>query len=167
MTHFWENEALSDEQREALENQREEKNKRLREKQKEAEKKAFLFNQGLALAEIGMNLAKTIVAINLAAASIDAVSLGTGGSIYKAINIPIAIGTAAAQTVAVLAKQAPQFAYGGTMDHDGLMVINDHPSGRQEIVKRGDQLLMTPEKNALVYGKKGDEIIPDAKGILE
>lgn len=160
-----ENEELSDEQRKSLESQRDERERQLREKQKREERKAFLFNQALALAEIGLNLAQTITAINLAAAAQDAITpfaFGAFGASYRAANIPFAIGTAAAQTASVLAQTIPSFAEGGEMTHDGLMMINDHPSGRTEIVKRGDKLLMTNQRNAIVEGKKGDEIIPDA-----
>ena len=52
------------------------------------------------------------------------------------------------------------------MDHDGLMQINDHSSGRQELVKRDGKLYASNQKNAIVHGKKGDEIIPDAKEYL-
>jgi len=160
------NEELTESQREALQLQKQERENQLREKQKEQERKAFLFNQALALAEIAINLAKTISAINLAAALIDSITFGVGGIPYRAANIPFAIGIAAAQTASVLSRSIPAFAEGGTMDHDGLMKINDHYSGRQELVKRDGELFTTDKKNAIVYGKKGDEIIPDAKEYL-
>ena len=69
---------------------------------------------------------------------------------------------AAAQTATVLATTIPQFAEGGTMTKDGLMMINDHHSGRSEVVERNGKLLMTDKKNAVVKGKKGDIIHPDA-----
>ena len=111
--------------------------------------------------KIAVNLARTISAINLAAAAIDAITFGVGGQAYRAANLPIAIGSAAAQTALVLAN-TPKFAEGGVMDRDGLMMINDHSSGRLEVVERDGKLLMTDQKNALVEGKKGDIIHKDA-----
>ena len=52
------------------------------------------------------------------------------------------------------------------MDHDGYMMINDHKSGRLEIVERDGNLLMTDKKNAIVEGKKGDIIHKDANEYL-
>jgi hypothetical protein len=49
------------------------------------------------------------------------------------------------------------------MDHDGLMMINDHKSGRLEVIERDGKFLMTDKKNAIVEGKKGDIIHKDAK----
>ena len=93
-----ENQTLSDEQREAIEIQRQEKEDEIRENKNKQKKRAFLFNQALAIAEIGINLAKTISAINLAAAFIDTITFGLGGTPYRAANIPLAIGVAAAQS---------------------------------------------------------------------
>jgi hypothetical protein len=70
------------------------------------------------------------------------------------------------QLATVLAQPIPQFAEGGEMTHDGLMMINDHPSGRTELVERKGKLYKTDKKNAVVHGKKGDIIHPDANEYL-
>jgi predicted NAD-dependent protein-ADP-ribosyltransferase YbiA (DUF1768 family) len=51
-----------------------------KEKQKEIVKQA-IFNKVIATAEIALNLAKTLSAINLAAAELDAISFGIGNSL--------------------------------------------------------------------------------------
>lgn len=53
------------------------------------------------------------------------------------------------------------------MDHDGLMQINDHPSGRLEVVERDGKFMMTTKKDAIVQGKKGDIIHKDASKVFE
>ena len=164
------NENLADEDKERLEKDRKAKEKELQKKKEKEQQKAFLFNQALSVAEIGINLAKTISAINLAAAAIDTITpfaFGASGLAYRSANLPLAIGSAAAQTALVLAKSIPKFAEGGTMKNDGLMQINDHSSGRLEVVERNGQLLMTNEKNAIVEGKKGDVIHKDAKTVFD
>lgn len=161
-----ENENLTDTERAKLELDRRAKEEELRKKQRKEEEKAAKFQKAIALAQIGIDLAKTITAINLAAAQLDAITFGVGGTAYRASALPQAIGLAAVQTAAVLASPIPKFAEGGVMDHDGLMQINDHHSGRLEIVERNGKLLMSNQKNAIVQGKKGDVIHKDAKEFL-
>ncbi|QIG62310.2 structural protein [Tenacibaculum phage JQ] len=162
-----ENENLTDSERERLELDRQQKESELRKKEQKEKEKAYKVQKALAIAEIAINLAKTISNINAAAAAIDAVTFGVGGSIYRAAKLPEAIGLAAAQTAVVLASPIPQFAEGGTMDKDGLMMINDHKSGRLEVVERDGKLLMTDKRNAIVEGKKGDIIHKDANQYLK
>ncbi len=139
--------------------EREENLQKLEEKRKKEQKKQAIFNKAVALADIGIKLAQTIAAINLAAANLNAVSLGTAGTIFAAVQIPLAIGIAAAQTAAVLATPIPQFAKGGTMDHDGLAVVGD--GGRKEVIKNPDgSIQVTPSTSTLVNLKKGAEIFP-------
>ena len=75
---------------------KEKKDKELREKQNNTAKKQAIFNKTLAIADIAVKLGQTIVAANLAAKTIDAVSLGVGGKIYQAIEIPLSIALAIA-----------------------------------------------------------------------
>lgn len=161
------NEQLSDEQRESIERQRNEREKELRDKQKKEEQKAFLFNQALALAEIGLNLAKTITAINLAAAAQDALTpfaFGSVGATYRAANIPFAIATAAAQTATVLAQTLPQFAEGKNLNdnYEGLAIWGEKK--RELKISKDGTMELSPKKiaNHLTHVKKDDVIIPDA-----
>lgn len=156
------NEKLNDKDRERIEADRDNKNKELQKKQAKEKEKAAKVNKVLQIAAIGVDLARTIVAINLAAATIDAVTLGVGGAAYRAANLPLAIGVAAAQASIIATAPIPKFAEGGVMDHDGKMKINDHSSGRLEIVERDGKFLMSTQKNAIVDGKKGDIIHKDA-----
>ena len=155
------NEELSDEQRRRIEEQREVKSEELRQKREEVERKAFLMQQGFALAQIGIDLARTIVAINLAAATIDAVTLGTGGAIYRGVNIPLAIGLAGVQAATVVAQTIPAFKEGhqsGT--YEGLARINDQKGGLYtEILERkGGSMEMYSGRDQLVSMNKGDKV---------
>ncbi len=154
-------EGLSNKEREALEEERDTKRAELEKKRAEEEKKAFLIGQAFAVAEIAINLARTIAAINLAAASIDAVTLGTGGTPYRLANIPLAIGIAAAQTASVVASTIPEFKEGhlaGT--HEGAAVINDAKgSNYKEIVERkSGKLEMFHGRNSIIDMQKGDKV---------
>jgi DNA repair exonuclease SbcCD ATPase subunit len=161
-------ERLSEEQRDALEAERDKKNIELEKKKEKREKEAFLVSQGLAVAEIAINLARTIGAINLAAASIDAITLGIGGAIYRATNIPLAVGTAALQTGVVLAQSIPAFAEGKNLkdNYEGLAVWGEK---RRELkISKDGSLELSPKKidNHLTHVKKDDVIIPDANKFL-
>lgn len=147
------------EQQRLLAIEREENIQKLEKKRNKELKKQAIFNKSLAIANIGIKLAQTIAAINLAAAEIDAISFGIGGNVYRAVQIPLAIGIAAAQTIAVLATPIPQFAKGGTMDKDGLAVVGD--GGRKEVIKNPDgSIQVTPDKSTVVGLQKGAEIFP-------
>ena len=162
------NENLNEQQRSAIEAQRDAKNIQLEKKRQKAEKTAFLVKQGLAVAEIALNLAKTITAINLAAATMDALTFGVAGTAYKAVNIPLAIGTAAAQTGVVLAQAIPQFEKGkGEYDnYEGAAIWGEK---RQEAkISKDGSVEISPKTigNHLTHVKKDDIIHPDASKFL-
>jgi len=139
------NETLTDEERKKIEKDQETRDKILRDKQKKEKEKQAVANKAFAIADITINTASAIVAA------------------LPNIPLSIAIGVlGAAQLATAIATPIPKFAEGGEMKHDGLMMINDHPSGRLEVVERDGKFLMTDKKNAFVEGKKGDIIHKDA-----
>lgn len=143
-------------QKDLLEKERSKKEKELqKEKQKEQIKQA-IFNKVIATAEIGVNLARTISAINLAAANLNAVSFGIAGSAYAAIQIPLAIGLAAAQAAVVLASPLPKYKMGRKGGPAELAVTGD--GGVPEVVSRpdGSGALVTPNKPTLTFLQKDD-----------
>lgn len=164
------NEEMTEEQRSLIEAKREKEQIELEKKKRKREKEAFLMKQGLALAEIAINLARTISAINLAAAAIDAVTLGVGGQIYRATNIPIAIGTAALQTGVIVAQSIPKFKEGhlsGT--YEGPALVNDASgSNYKEVIENKDGSLMFPQKrNTLIDMKKGTKVHKNYDAFLQ
>ena len=161
------NERLSDEQRDVLEAQRDEKNAQLMAKRAEEERRAFLFNQLLAVADIGINLAKTISAINLAAATIDAITFGVGGAAYRAANIPIAIGIAATQTAAVLARSIPQFEKGTQNAPEGWALTQEKRP--EPITDKKGNLKTWGEKGGAKYTwlEKGDKVYKSQNDFLK
>lgn len=137
----------SDEQKAVAQEQANKEEKRLLKERQKREKQAFLVQQGLALAGIAIDLARTIAAINLAAASIDAVTFGIGGSVYRAANIPFAIGTAAAQAGLVLAQSIPQFFKGKTESnqYEGIASVNEKAGQREiRVTKEGGVEVFKP-----------------------
>ena len=139
--------------------QREEDLQKLEAKRRKQAKKQAIFNKALAVVDIGIKLAQTIVAINLAAATIDAVTFGVGGTAYKAVQIPLAIGVASLQLAAVAAQPVPEFAEGGIMDHDGAAIVGD--GGKREVIRTPDgKISLTPAKDTVVNIPKGTEIFP-------
>ena len=123
--------------------------KKLKKEQDKERRKKFEAEKAFALADIAINTASAVV---------------------KALpNIPLSVAVGSLgliQAGIVASTPIPAFAEGGTMDHDGLMLINDHSSGRLELVEREGQFYMSTQKNAYVQGKKGDKIHKDAKETL-
>lgn len=150
---------LTEEQRSHLEAERDAKEEALLQKKQQREKTAFLIQQGLAVAEIAINLARTITAINLAAATIDAVTLGVGGAFYRATNIPIAIGSAAAQTGIVLAQTLAGFKDGGIAP-GGMILVNDNgTTNYKEVIRTPKGRVLRPQDpNTPIDVPKGSEI---------
>ncbi len=143
------NENLLDEDRKRLQKDKENRDAELRKKQRKEQQKQAEINKAVAIAEIIVNTAK-----------------GVTGALPN-VPLSVAVGAIGAiQLATALATPIPKFAEGGTMDKDGLMMINDHKSGRLEVVERNGKFLMTNQKNALVEGKKGDIIHKDAKEFL-
>ena len=145
------NENLSNEERDRLEADRRRKEAKLKKKQAKEKEKQFQINKLFRIGEIIADTALSIVKIGA--------QLGVA-----ALPFQIQAGAIGAAQLAIVAAQpTPKFAEGGVMDHDGKMMINDHSSGRLELVERDGKLLMTDKKNAIVDGKKGDIIHKDAE----
>lgn len=136
----------------------------LKEKQKR-EKQAFLVSQGLALAEIAITLAKTLTAINAAAAAIDIItpySYGTAGAAYRAANIPLAIGTAAIQGGIVLSQAIPAFFKGKGLDnkYQGQATVNELPGQREVRVSKDGRVELFKSGIQKTFVKRDDIIYP-------
>lgn len=162
------NESLSEEQRDGIEAERDRKNLELDKKKKKREKAAFLAKKGLAVAEIAINLAKTISAITLTAHELNSISFGVAGTAYAATNIPIAIGTAAAQTGIIIAQAIPAFEKGKN-ERDNYQGAAIWGEKRQEVkISKDGSVELSPDKigNHLTHVKKDDIILPDASKYL-
>lgn len=138
----------------------EEKLKKTKQLEKERQKelvKAAIFNKVIALAQIGMDLAKTLVAINLAGAQLDAISFGTAGIPYRSIQIPLAIGLAAAQTATVLLTPLPKYK-DGTKNHKGGPALVGEV--RPEVIREPGMDPYIIDRPTILDLKKGTEVIP-------
>lgn len=148
-----ENENLTEQERDRIEKDKQAKERKILEEKKKQQQKQAEINKALAIANIGLSTAEGVAS---AASTIATLPL-----------IPFILGIGAAQLAIAAATPIPKFAEGGTMDHDGLMMINDHSSGRLEVVERDGKFLMTNKKNAIIEGKKGDKIHKDAGKFFE
>ncbi|WP_421809064.1 phage tail tape measure protein [Flagellimonas sp.] len=155
-------ENLTQEERQRIQRQKEIEEDKLKKKREEREKQAFLVQQGIAIAQIAIDLAKTIAAINLTAAVLDSISFGTAGTPYRAANIPIAITTAALQTGLVLAQTIPQFFKGkeASDNYQGLATVNELPGQREVKIDKYGGVTAYKAGMQFDYIKSDDIIIP-------
>ena len=155
------NQELTEKQRSALEAEREKKNRELEKRKRETERKAFLFGQAKALADIIIETTKPVAAIKLQASVLAANPVTAALAPVALAQIPFAIGSGAAAAAAVVATTIPQFREGhleGT--HEGIAMINDAPGTKfREIVERKDgSLQMYGGRNQLIGMEKGDKV---------
>lgn len=146
-------------QKDLLEKEKAKKQKQLEKERKKELVKAEIFNRAVKLAEIGMNLAVTISEINKAAAAMDfyaAFGFGVAGAAYRAIQIPLAIGTAAIQTGAILATPLPKYKHGRKGGPEEFAVVGD--GGVPEIITNpdGSNPRLTPAKPTITRLGKDD-----------
>ena len=141
-----------------IEQERDKKRKALERERRKEEFKAAVAKKVISTAEIAVDLARTLVAINLAAAQMDAL-IPFSGVPYRAIQIPLAIGVAAAQTALVLAQPLPKYEK-GTQG-------KPHKGGFAEVGEKRPEVILEPGKNPYIVEKpsilnlpKGTEVIP-------
>jgi TP901 family phage tail tape measure protein len=143
-------------QKDLLEKEKAKKAKELEKERKKELVKAAIFNKVISLAQIGIDLAKTLTAIQLVAVQLDAISFGTAGTPYRAIQIPIAIGIAAAQAANVLLAPLPKYKLGRKGGPEEMAIVGD--GGVSEIITKpdGSNPIMTPNKPTLARLAKND-----------
>lgn len=149
-------------QQNLIEQERDKKRKALERERRKEEFKAAVAQKVLAAAQIGIDLAKTLTAIQLAAAQLDAISFGTAGTPYRAIQIPLAIGVAAAQTALILAQPLPKYEKGtqGKPHKGGKALVGEV---RPEVILEPGRNPYVVEKPSILNLPKGTEVIPSLK----
>lgn len=164
------NEELTDEQREALEEERERKNKELEKKKRETERKAAIFNKLAAIAEVSIETAKQVAAIQATVALLKARAalnplLAPLIAVAQA-QVPLVLGTGAAAIAAIAARPIPQYKHGREDGPSEMAIVGD--GGKSEaIVKKDGSTYITPDKPTLTYLDKGDKVKPDAQKYLD
>lgn len=141
----------------------EQQQEELEKKRRKREREGLIFQQALALAEIAINLSKTLAAINAAAFAIDAITpfaFGGAGAAYRATNIPLAIGTAAAESASVLARLIPAFFKGKnyTDKYEGPATWGER--GREVKIGADGKVEISPNRTTPLFVKKDDIITP-------
>lgn len=135
-----------------------EEEKRLQEERRKREREAFLVQQGLALAQVAIDLAKAISAINAISFTLPPVA----SEIYRSTNIPRAITTAALQTAAIASQVFPAFFDGKSPldNYQGLATVNELPGQREVLIDPYGGVEYLPEGMHLRYLKAKDIIMP-------
>ncbi|MCL6272533.1 tape measure protein [Muricauda sp. 2012CJ35-5] len=162
------NEQYTEEQKQVAREKFEKEQERLQRKKEKRERQGFLAQQGLAIAEIAINLARTISTINTNAAGFAALPpFGFGpiagpplGAAYSATNIPLALGIAAAQTGLIVAQTIPALEKGALNFEGGTALINDESgSNFKEIVQTPDgKMYMAEGRNVIADLPKGSNV---------
>ena len=113
----------------------------------------------MATAQIAVDLARTLSAINLAARAIDAVTLGFGGLPYQGLQVGLALGTAAAQTAAVALTPLPKYEKGtqGKPHKGGPALLGEK---RPEVVIEPGKVPYIVDVPSVMNLAKGTEVIP-------
>jgi tape measure domain-containing protein len=128
-----------------LQTERDAKIKALEERRLKEERKKAIFDKANALIQIAVN---TAVAITKAAAQ-----TGVG----FVVSTPLLVALGALQAAAVIAQPLPKYKDGlANAQRDHIGMIND--GTEQEYVERGNSILTTKTKNAIINLKKGDTV---------
>jgi len=157
-------------QKDLLEKEKLRKTKELEKEKKKELIKAAIFNKVITLAQIGLDLAKTLTAINLAAIEIDALTpyaFGSVGAAYRAVQIPLAVGTSVAQAAVVLATPLPKLKKGREGGKAGLNITGD--GGVHEVITDpdGSNPRLTPKTPTITYLNKDDKVFSSVRAYNE
>jgi len=133
-----------------------ERNKEIRMKQLEEERRVRQIRQ--ARWEKAQAIARASMDVALAVTRTLAQE-GFPGIALSAVTAALA----SANLAAIVATPIPQYAQGGRASKDEIAMIND--GGSQEFVQRGGTILTAPSENALVPLKRGDIIHKDYEAL--
>lgn len=149
------NEMLSEEQRSALEAERDRKNLELEKKKRQEQKKAAILNKVAGIAEVAIN---TAIAVSKVTAQ-------TG--IAAPLLIPSIIALGALQAATIAAQPIPQYKDGKRQGEgkDGIALLND--GGKDELrISKSGEIERIKGRNVLAPVLKSDTIVPDADKFL-
>ena len=154
------NEKLDEEQRQLIEAQKEQRENELRAKQRENEKKQFLFNQAFKVGEILMDTAVKIAAIKATAAVLASNPLTAAAAPFALAQIPLVKLSSALSLGTLLAQSVPQFDKGTESTPDKFIAGEKRPEIM--IDKQGNATMV--ERPTLFAGKQfeGNQIISGA-----
>lgn len=156
------NETLSEEQRSALEAQRDRKNAELEKKKRDTEIKQAKLNKAFQVLEITIDTAKKVAALKTQAAVLASNPVTLPLVPQTLASIPPTIAFGAAAVAAVLAQPIPKYRHGRMGGKEEFAIVGD--GGKQELIERMDgSQFLTPSKPTLTYLQSGDKVFPDAQ----
>src|SRR5690606_8370335 len=122
--------------------------------------KQEIFNRTLAIAQIAIDLAQTITAINKAAAAMDflaAWGFGSVGATYRGLQMGLAVGTAAAQTASILSAPLPKYEFGTEYHKGGHALVGEK---RPEVIIEPNKAPYVVSNPSILDLEKGTKVIP-------
>ncbi|WP_339889850.1 phage tail tape measure protein [uncultured Flavobacterium sp.] len=146
-------------QKEAIQAEAKKKKDALEKERRKEEYKAAVVSKIMAAAQIAVDLARTLSAINLAARMIDTITFGLGGLPYQGLQVGLAIGTAAAQAAAVALTPLPKYEKGtqGKPHKGGPALLGEK---RPEVVIEPGKAPYIVDVPSVMNLAKGTEVIP-------
>jgi len=149
------NDKLDDEVRSAIEAERDAKINEKEKKQRELEKKQFLFGQAVQATEVAIDTAKKVAAIQATAAVLLANPLTAAFAPIALSQIPLVIGTGAAAAAAILAKSLPAFDKGVNSAPDGGFLAGEK---RPEFMKHKGKISLVDKPTLFGDEYKGAKV---------
>ena len=141
-------------QKEAIQKEKDAKIKKLEKAKLKEEQRQAKIRKAFALSDVAIQTALALIRAKASAAL-----LGPAGIPYFLAEAAFIGILSALQTAAILAAPIPQYAKGGDIKKAHVGMINE--AGSQEYVKRGNEILTTSTKNALINLKPGDTVYPN------
>ena len=157
-----ENDRLTEEQRQGIRDQQARAEADLEEQKEAIQRKAFLFRQAQALAEIVITTIQAVAKIKAEAAVLALIPFFGAALAARALaTIPFVIASGALAAGAIIGTTIPQLKEGDlTGNIEGAHMINDALGANyKEVVQRkGDDLETYAARNVIVDLKKGDKV---------
>lgn len=160
------NENLSEDQRSAIEAERDRKTADLEKKKRDERRKAAIANKAFQAVEIAVDTIKKVAAIKTQVAVLSSNPVTLPFAAAAASLIPLTIATGAVATAAVLAQPIPKYKHGRTDGKAEFAFVGD--GGISEIIERASgRYEITPNTDTLTYLNKGDKVHPNADKFIQ
>lgn len=151
-----ENSEKGSEQERVLQEEKQRKEEELQKKKIEVQRKQAIFQKMLAVAQIGVDLARTIAKIQMEASILMSNPITAALAPMAYGQIPLVLGTAAAQTALVLATPLPQYKDGTAFHPGGKALVGEVQT---EVVENPDgSIFLTPNKPTILDLQKGAKV---------
>jgi len=150
-TALLDNQELSEEQRSALEAEKDQKEAEIEKKKRESERKAAIFSKAANIVEVGIDTARKVAAIKTQAAVLASNPFTLPAVPLALAQIPLVLGFGALAIAAIAAKPIPKY-FKGT---------ENHPGGLAEVAEYRPEVIHEPGKDPYLQKKRGVLDLPE------